>query len=205
MSRSNIALTEGSGAKKTATEERTVGGVIVQSQYVLIDEPSLATFVICPGTGPSTAGANNHLLQLMAGSSAYVRINRITIEQQSSATTVTLGNFAIFRLSTAGTGGTAYTPQPYDMADTAGATAMTLPSSKGAEAGLLFRTALIMRQALSATQTQPEEIYSWEPTNRSKPIIIPAGTANGIVVKNLSAVAGATVIIQIEFTETAWL
>lgn len=204
MTRSSISLTEGGGAKKTATEERTVGGIVVQSQYVIQDEPNLPTYNVLAAS-TSTATADSHLLQIMAPSNAYVRIHRISIEQSANATTATVMSVSIWRVSSAGTGGSAVTPRPFDTADTAGATAMTLPSAKGTESVELMRTALLMRQAIATAQSQVDDYWSWQQTPGKKPIIIPSGVANGIVVKTNTAVATGSVHVNIEFTETAWL
>jgi hypothetical protein len=145
-------------------------------------------------------------MQLMAGSSLNVRIRSIRIEQVANATSVTILGFDIYRLTPAGTGGTAITARPYDTADAAaGATGMTLPTVKGTEGVLLFGTAIVMRQAAAATGTQPEETYEWRQSPNVKPLIIPAGTANGIAVKIASAVAAGTVLVTIEFVETAFV
>jgi len=202
MTRSNIALTEGGGAKKTATEERTVGGVVVQSQYVILDEPANPTYVaIAAATSIATADA--HIIELMAPSNAYVRIHRIFLEQSQNASGATSVTFYVYRLTTAGTGGTAITPRPFDTADTAGATAMTLPTAKGTEGVLLMQMVVNMRQTVLATSAQMDDYWLWEANPRGKPIIIPSGTTNGITIKT-TGTAGATVNVHIEFTETAW-
>jgi hypothetical protein len=142
----------------------------------------------------------------MAGSSNYVRIRRIAIEQSGSATTATGLTLSILRLTTAGTGGTSVTPAKLDNGDAAaGATAMTLPTAKGTESTELIRTVLAMRQAFATAGTQYDDYFEWVQQPGQKPIIIPAGTSNGIAIKNTAAVAGASLICRIEFVETAWL
>jgi hypothetical protein len=204
MTRSNIALTEGGGAKKTATVERTIGGVVVQSQSVVAEDSDLPTYNAC-ASAISVATTADHVVQLMAPAGAYVRIHRISIEQVASAGTAALQTFNLYRLSSAGTGGSAITPRPFDASDTAGATAMSLPTAKGTEGVLLMSTVLVLRQALLATSSQMDDYWEWRQTPGKKPIIIPSGTTNGVAIKIGTGTASATVTVNIEFTETAWL
>lgn len=205
MAQSSINVTEGSG-KRLNTWDRTISSVLVQDQFVLPGEYPLASYTISAAP-VSNATASDHLLQIMAGSTNYVRIRRIWIEQLASATAVTLNSLLLLRLTTAGTGGTSITPSKLDLGDAAaGATAMTLPTAKGTESTEIRRTALVYRQTIASTATQPEESIDWKfGEGALKPLIIPAGTSNGIVIKNGSAVASATSIIFVELVETAWL
>ena len=204
MAESSVNVTEGSG-KRLHTYDRTISSTLIQEQFTLPGEYAYATYVAYSGA-VSTASSASHVMQLMAGSSLNVRIRSIRIEQVANATSVTILGFDIYRLTTAGTGGTAITARPYDTADAAaGATGMTLPTVKGTEGVLLFGTAIVMRQAAAATGTQPEETYEWRQSPNVKPLIIPAGTANGIAVKIASAVAAGTVLVTIEFVETAFV
>jgi hypothetical protein len=138
----------------------------------------------------------------MAGTTLKVLIRRITLEQNSNATTGAPLPFAIVRLTTAGTGGTALTPRPYDSTDAAsGATGMTLPTVKGTEGVTLLEGVLTMRQTVAAAGTQPDDVWQWTQPANLKPIVIPAGTANGICLKLSSAIAAATGLCNIEFVE----
>ena len=201
---SSVAVTQGSGAY-LHTWQRTVSSVNREEQYVQLAEPALPTFsAIAPAVSAATSAS--HLLQVMAGASAYVRIHRISVEQVANATSAAAVEIALYRLTAAGSGGTSITPQPFDTGDTASATAMSLPSSKGTEASVaLLRSAVAFRQAVSATSAQYDDVWEWRQTPGKKPIIIPAGTSNGVALKIATGVAGATVTIQIEFSETSWL
>lgn len=199
-----ISLTEGSGAKKARTWQRTVGANTVEEQFFQLAEPPMATFIAL-AQAISGATVDSHILQLMSGASVYLRVHRIFIEQSGNATTAATPTFAIRRLTTAGTGGTSVTPAPFDTADTAASTAMTLPSSKGTEGVTLFRQAINARQAVSTTQTNFDDAWEWRMTPGRKPIIVPAGTANGLAVVILSATAGSTWNVHIEYGETAEL
>jgi hypothetical protein len=205
MSESSINVTEGSG-KRLHAWDRTIGATLVQDQFMLPGEYPLASYET-HAIGASTAVANDHSLQVMAGASNYVRIRRIRVEQLASATTAAICNFQILRLTTAGTGGSVMTPRPWDSGDTAAtATSMQVPTAKGTEGVELLRFAIAMRQAVSGTASPADDpVWEWAQLPGQKPLIIPAGTANGICVKNTTAVAAATVMVSVEFVETAWL
>jgi hypothetical protein len=141
----------------------------------------------------------------MAGSTLKVRIRRIRFEQSGNATTAAALPVSVYRLTTAGTGGTSVTPRPFDSADAAcGATAMTLPTAKGTEGVMLLRTIVLMRQGLATAGSTADDVWLWEQHPGEPPIVIPAGTSNGIAIKNESAIAGATCIPAIEFIETSF-
>jgi hypothetical protein len=106
------------------------------------------------------------------------------------------------RLTSAGTGGSAVTPSPYDTADTYSGGAMTLPSSKGAEGANLLSVNVT---SPTAGATLSGNQYVWEPGIGSKPIIFGPATSNGIAVKNILANAGGLVMVTIEFTTTSYL
>ena len=205
MAESTIVFTPGSGDNLHAAS-RSYGGTTKKDQYILPAEFDWPSYTITASSVATTTAAA-HLLQIMAGSSLNVRIRRITIVQGSHATNVSIGNFVLYRLSTAGTGGGAITPAKMDPADSAaGTTAMTLPSSKGTETDAMRPSRLILRQGLSTGSTQVDGILDWDYYRPNiKPLIISAGVSNGIAVKNVSAVAGATVDIYVELVETAFI
>ncbi len=199
MAESLIALTEGSG-KNLHTFQRVIGVNTVEDQIVGLGEQYLAGYTVVSGV-ISTATAASHLGQIMAGSSLKARIRRIELYQTGAATTATLMQVDVLRLTTAGTGGTSLTPNPSDTTDAAaGSTGMTLPSAKGTEGALLWRGAAYMMQTVAASSQLAEPILAIElDWNRSKPWVIAAGTTNGICIKNVTGVAGGTV------AWTAWL
>lgn len=185
---------------------RSISGSTVHSGFVHLDEYPYASYTVS-AVAISTGTVNDHLLEIRAGSSLPVRIRHIRIEQVANATAVAANAFILFRISSAGTGGTSLTPAPLDTADSAsGATAMTRPSSKGTETTEIRRETIVMRQAIASTATQPEEAIDWDFDRlRMKPLIIAAGTTNGICIKNGVAVAGATANIYVEFVETSFV
>jgi hypothetical protein len=206
MPESFVNVTEGSG-KKLHSWQRTVGANTVEDEYVLQGENALATYCFPTlGAASSTATANSHLLQIMAGASLKVRIRRIEMHQSGLATTATFMQTTIVRLTTAGTGGTAVTPSPLDPADAAsGATAMMLPTVKGTEGVGIAGASCYMMQTVTASAQMTNPIAVWDfDRPRSKPLIIPAGAANGIAVKNLTAVAAGTVHFTVWFDESTF-
>ncbi len=196
-----IQVTEGVG-KKAHTWQRTISGNTVEDEFTIPGEYPYATYVAL-GASVSIATANDHIIQVMAGTTLPVRIRRIRVEQRAAATAAAASVLEIWRLTTAGTGGAAVTPRPLDTADTAGATAMTLPTAKGTESVQLYAMAHSWRQVVSATGSPADDsMEEWIQMPNGKPLIIPAGTTNGIAVKSTTAIAGATVIVTVEFVET---
>ena len=204
MAESLVQVTEGSG-KKLHTWSRTVGANTVEDEVVVHGEPFLATYVVA-GSG-SAATITSHW-QLMAGASLNVYVRRISVFQTVAATTAAIVPWTLQRLSTAGTGGTSATPAPYDTSDAAsGATFMSLPTAKGTETGVVVGTRYAyMEQTIPASQAPgPTLIAEWLFNNlRGKSLRIAAGAANGIAVSNRAAVAGASVVVEIEFTEASY-
>lgn len=201
MAESFVNVTEGAG-KKLHTFQRTVGANTVEDEVVVQGEPYLASYTVSVSNTLTTT-VNAHMLQIMAGTTLKVRIRRIEISQSVLATTVGYLGLQILRLSTAGTGGTAITPSPLEAADGAsGATAMTLPTVKGTEGASLWQGVTVMEQtfATSDKMGQPLSI-EWDRT-RSKPIIIAAGTANGICLKITAAVAASALQMTVWFDES---
>jgi hypothetical protein len=197
VAETGVAVTEGSG-KTLHGWDRTIGGTLRQDEFILPGEYPYATYTFT-ATGVATTTANSHLMQVMAGSSLNVRIRRILITQSAAAAAVTTLPLQIVRLSTAGTGGTAITARAHDSADSAaGAAGMTLPSSKGTEGNFLWsRTIWLGTGAIPV-----REPWEWAQLPNSKPIIIPAGTTNGIALKNTLGPGTATVDITVECVET---
>lgn len=182
--------------------ERTIGANDVRAEVMVQGEQYLPHYIVSAG-GVGTGTDNEHLVQIMAGASLSVRIRRISIRQAAIASAVGTAEFALMRLTTAGSGGSAVTPAEMDEADpAAGATFQTLPSSKGTEG-----TTVIRRIPIGLVAAQPvgtTNVWEWVQPPGGTPIIIPAGTSNGLVLKVVEPVVGATVAVVIDFSETAW-
>lgn len=182
--------------------ERTDGADTVVQPLFVEAEPALATYIVS-AQGIAAATANDHLLQIMAGASLRVGIRRVLVYQALSAANDLAFAFDLRRVTTAGTGGTSVTPAPVDTADSAaGATAMTKPTSKGTESTLLGRHRGGIENTLATVGVQPVLDLSFG-TERRKALWIPAGTSNGIVLKQISSDASVTFDIYAEIVETA--
>lgn len=191
----------GSGTK-FHTFSRTIAANVVHDEVVIPGEPYLPAYSAVYA-GVSTATANSHLAQLMsiAGSNIYVR--RIRVRQKVAATTAAFMTLQLFRLTTAGTGGTAVTPKAMDLGDAAAAEdARFIPAAKGTEAQLLWEETPWMVGATTATPNAP--LLEWTPASNSKGIQILAGAANGLALKNVTAIAAGQVDIIIDFFEATF-
>jgi hypothetical protein len=204
MGESIVQVTSGAGPK-LHTWQYTVGANSVEDGFTIPGPNPYPTYFAL-GEAVSIATANDHIMCLNAGASLKVRVLRIRIEQVANATAATVSRFQLYRTTTAApTGGTAVTPNPLETSDAAaGAAGRTLPTAKGTEATLLQSTAMVWRQAVGTTTAQVDDAWEWTPSPWGKPLIIPAGTTNGLAIKNFSAVAGATVNVLFEFIETAF-
>lgn len=194
------------GAKNAHTFNRTIGANSVEDEVVLLGENYLASYTVGFDAASSIATGGKHVIQVMAGASLKVRIRRIEIWQQAIATTGGYANFRLMRLNSAGTGGSAQTPQSLDSSDSAaGATAMTLPTVNGGEStavAILSAWAYAV-QTIGASPAYPTPMVVWDfDRPRSKPLIIPAGTANGIAVRIQTGVAAAAVVCGVWFDES---
>ncbi len=200
MAEATIAITAGSGTL-LHSNTRTIGSNTVHDEFTLPGEYPYASYVTFT-TGISAAVANDHIIELMAGSTLNVKVRRIRVEQSANATAAAVTGLQVWRMSTAGTGGGVLTPAKFDVADAAsGATAMTLPTAKGTELTQLFQFAMVWRQAVSATTAQVDDAWEWAQLPGQKPLVIAAGTTNGLCIKSTAAVAGLTLNCTIEFIE----
>lgn len=204
MAESVISVTEGAG-KKLRTWNRTVGANSVEEEYVLLGEPGVSSYLTFTN-GASTAVANTHLAQLMAGAGLNVRVRRIEVHQAAAATAAVLADIRVIRLTTAGSGGTAMLRNPLNpAASAAGATAQSVPTAKGTEGShiAIARPYLIQTIGASTPFTNPIVVWDFDRL-RAEPLIIAAGSTNGICVSNQAAYAGATVSIMVWFDETSF-
>jgi len=193
-------VTQGAGTK-LHTFTRVVGVDTVHESVVVPGLSPYPTYT-CSAIGISTATAAAHILQVMAGASLVVYGIRIKIAQRALATTSTVQQFEVRRLTTAGTGGGAVSAVAFDSTDAAaGASGMTLPTSKGTEGTLLRVMTVGLTQTAPVLNTSVEE---WIIGPYAKPKRIPAGAANGIAIKNVSAIASATVDVVVELFELAY-
>lgn len=204
MAESLVAVTPGAG-KNLHTFNRTTSAGSVEDEVVLLGENYLASYTISDDARVVTTAAS-HPLQVMAGASLKVRIRRIEIFQSVLATAASLLEVRLYRLTTAGTGGGALVPQPLEQGEVAsGATAMTLPTAKGTEAALIAVAKPYLMQTLAASAQLNQPIVVWDfDRPRSKSLVINAGAANGIAIKNVNAVAGASIGVMVWLDESSF-
>lgn len=203
MSESEVQITS-SGGTRLRTDTKSIGGQTRHQEYMLQGEHSLPAYAV-HAAGISAATLDAHAIQIMAGSTLPVRLRRIWIWQANLAGGAATVAFDLLRLTTAGTGGGTITPRPLDSADAAsGATVMSLPTSKGTEGVQLIRGRL---GVVSAQPTNPngQPLVLCDARPDSKPVIIPAGAANGLAIKVVGNVASLTVDIYAEFVETTFV
>ena len=200
MADTSFGITPGSGANLHVVST-SIGGTTVQDQVVKLGPPYLATYTVgVPGISVATADA--HLMQLMAGATLPVYVTRIRLYQVVAATTATLGRIDIHRVTTAGTGGGAQTEAAHDESDAAsGAVATTLPTAKGTEGARLYAATVGYMQTMPTAGFDALLLDIDFPHEMGKPLRISAGTSNGLVVKGVTAVAAATVAVNITYFE----
>jgi hypothetical protein len=203
MATSYVSFDEGT-ARKVRTFQRTDGANTVEEWMYAPSEPPLASYTI---TALNIAGvtADSHLLQVMAGASLRVGIRRITVYQRAAASTTRQARIGIYRLSSAGTGGSAITPDPLDPADAAsGATSATLPTGKGTEGVDVGGLHNGIIQSTITNQTVNPLFDVDFGRDREKALWIAAGTSNGIAIKNLVADNTVTYDLFVRFVEAGW-
>jgi hypothetical protein len=185
-----------------AASTYTENGQVVLDQKVILGEQYLAAYSVATA-GVSLSTTASHSLEIMAGASLNVRIRRIEVFL-AAAGTAAQPQFILYRLSSAGTGGTVYTPTPMDPSDPpSGATAMTLPTVKGTEG--------VYVQAVACNTTTTSNIaigykmfeVDFDKMPRFKSLLIPAGASNGIAIK-MAGSSTAQVFINVWFTEAGF-
>lgn len=195
MAESFINQTEGSG-KKSHTWNKTIGANSVEDEFVLPGEFPGASYR-ATGQGADVATTGNDVFQVMAGSTLVVYIRAIRIWQAGLSAAANTLALDLQRVTTAGTGGTAVTPRPFDStAAASGATAASsVPNATKGTAGVLFgRYRIAMASAQPTNSNGPYLVYEAKTILTS--LRIPAGTTNGI---SLRVVGGITTTPTIDW------
>lgn len=200
----SIRVTEGSGKYLAAGATYTENALTVRDEKAILGEPYLASYsFVTPSI--SIATANAHLLQIMAGSSNAVYLRRLRVYQSVLVTTAAIATWELWLLSTAGTGGGTVTGAKRFTTDGAySGAAMTLPTAKGTEATKLWSGTCQLIQTVGTGGAGLNTLLVDEALDdalRAQPIRIPAGTANGIAMKWVSASTGASAIVDMLVTE----
>lgn len=200
MAESFVQLDPDGTGKKLHSYDKIIGVNTVHDEVVILGELYLPVYSVLHG-GTSVATTGDHVAQLMAGASLKLRVRRITVVQDTLAGAAAQLKLEIRRLTSAGTGGNAGTgPNAYESTDPgAGATTQARPTTKGTEGVVLWEMAIPLVAAHPITAR-----YEWvaDAAAGIKPIVIPAGTANGLCLKVQTGVASATVETHIEFSES---
>lgn len=200
MADTSFAITAGAGTPVHSVTT-SIGGTTVHDQVWKQGPPWLATYTVAV-PGISTATANSHLMQLMAGATLNVYVTRIRVYQVAVATAAALARIDIHRLTTAGTGGGGQTEASHDTTDSAsGAVSMTLPTANGTEGERLHAATVGYIQTVPTGGFDPLILDIDLPYEQGKAYRIPAGPSNGLVVKEVTAVAAATVAVDITYFE----
>ena len=190
--------------RKNGTVQFTIGSDTVEVGRTSLDFTVHAAYTFPIAAAISTATANSHLMAWMAGSTYDVLLVDAVLKQLVSAGSATVGQFGLFRLTSAGTGGTSLTGAKQDNGDASvGCTCQTLPTVKGTETTLMYTDTGIM---LSTAATAGQEDYldwHWNPY-MIKPPRIPAGTSNGMAIKEITAIATGTVAGWIRVLEVSY-
>ena len=183
------------------TVSRTIDAQERHAHRIVLGWSSDATYSVV-ASNASTETTNDHLLQIMGDGTNYSRLLRYRITPMDVPAAADILEVAIYRLATAGTGGTGITPHPLDAADSAYAGgAMKLPSSKGTEGTLLGRHRI---PVTAAAPTLVQAPWTWEASPYGKPIVFGTGAANGIAWKIMTGVASCAVDIVAEFVVTSF-
>lgn len=203
MTASSLQVTPGSGLR-LATNSYTEGGVTVHDEKMILGEQLLASYTYTDSA--SVATANSHLAQITGSASLRIRVRRIELWQTDLATTARLFAVRIVRLTTAGTGGTVVVPRALDPADAAfGGDGMRLPTTKGTEGVTVAGGTGYLMQTAGASVTMPTPLLVWDfDRPRTPPLIIAAGTSNGIAVKNLTSDAAGALDVMIWLSTSSY-
>jgi hypothetical protein len=201
MSISAVGVTEGSD-KYLHTNQRSIGGTAREEQATYAAQSPNATYTAV-ADDVSTATANAHLLQIMADGTNYSRLVGFTIEPtENGPASDSILKVALYRLTTAGSGGSSIGEGAYDDADSYSGDIQSLPSTKGTEGALLWTGYLPLDAAYAGFGPRKLE---WSVKPYAKPIIFGVDTADGLAFKVIDAVASAAVCINAEFVTTSYL
>jgi len=200
MTTSAVGISTGTDAY-LHSNSRSIGGTAREEQYSLPAWGADPTYqIVMDDVSPDTA--NDHIMQIMADGTNYSRLVRLEVrptENLPAADSVL--KLALYRLTTAGTGGTAEADGPYDDADAYAGDMRNSPSSKGTEGDLLEVFYMHIDSTLSGNK--PDTIL-WEALPGVKPIIFGNGTADGIALKVIDAVASTALLIKATIVETTY-
>jgi len=198
---SYISFTEGAG-KDYGTWQRSDPSNTVEITKVVQDPPYQATYAYNVTT-PILIAAASHSIQVLSGATLRTQWHRVRVTQMVAAGAATQVQWQLMRVTTAGTGGDGVTASAYDPSEaTAQSAGMTIPTSKGTEGDVLWTEAA---PVLATVPVAGVTILDWDFDKlRIKAPISAAGVTNGIVLKCVTGVATATVVITVVVSEVAY-
>lgn len=151
--------------------------------------------------GAAPASGNYVLAAIEAGAGVGFRLRRLIVSVPGSQTAAARQRFEIVRTTAASSGGSLQTPAPRDAADAAfsGIARITNPTITAGAA--LFTFSLVKPTAVTTAPGYTPFVVSFDEHN-TKPIVVPAGVANGIALREINGAAGAAnFCATLEFTE----
>ncbi len=202
MTQSQIGVSTGTD-KFLHSNTRTIGGTALEEQLVIPGQAIDPTYNILVDD-VAVSAANEHLIQIMADGTGYTRLLKLTA-QPTENLPASIGHIklALYRLSSAGTGGAALSDAPYESTDSYGGDMRSLPTSKGTEGQLLTTFYRGVDTGAQRGHAEPSNVvYEWLPG--TKPIIFGTGATDGIALKIIDALASTSLIVQALVITTAY-
>jgi len=203
MTQSVVGVSTGTD-KYLNSESRSIGGTAREEQIVHAGQGYIPTYTI-ESDDAAVNTANAHILQIMADGSNYSRLMRLWVTPTEDLP-ASIGHFklALYRLTTAGTGGAALSDAPHDTADSYGGDMRRNPGTKGTE-GQLLRTFYRGVDTGAQRGWAQESNLFYEAKDGTKPIIFGIADTEGIAVKVIDALASTSVLVTAEVITTAYL
>lgn len=163
-------------------------------QVVVGGQADDASYVVDVSAQANTAATEAITIEAPAGNA--VRIQRVEITQPGKQTTAGIRVLSLLRTTTAGTGGTV-TPAPLDTADGAYPGICRAKPTAGTESTVLATIPVYVPTALAAFVPITIDFSTMDSI---KCPVIPAGTANGIALKDPGAAGASDFSARIWFT-----
>lgn len=183
-----VQVTQGDDAK-LHTVERPLGLNDVHDSVTLLGEPYRATYSVV-ASAVSTALNGGRLLSIFAGPDLPVRVWYVSVSQVALAGAAGRADIFLQRTTASGTAGTAANITKHDNADAdPDFTAESLHQGSTV-AGVFGRGALTLASAHPIIAPNAEFDFR---NGHHKPIVIPAGTSNGLAVIIGTGIATSTV------------
>lgn len=191
MAETFVQVNEGTG-KKLHSVDRTVGANIVHDSVTVPGEPYRATYSVSV-TGVSTGTSGGRLLSIFAGATLPVRLWYLRVSQLALAGAAARADLVIQRITALGTAGTVANITRHDNADPANAFTAESLHQGSSLTGALWRQGFTLSAAAPITAPDVELDLRG---GHNKPLVIPAGTSNGLALVIVTGIATSTVNIH---------